>query len=91
MSTSELQPTQPSTTVDQIEKIVRDLIGDDDIVLSPETRPNDVEGWDSLANVSIIFALEEEFGVAFGDEVLAGFETIGELVVLIDRARGSAA
>jgi acyl carrier protein len=38
--------------------------------------------------VSIIFSLEEVFGVRLGDEVLAGFETVGQLVAMVDRVRG---
>jgi acyl carrier protein len=74
--------------MEQVEQVVRDIIGDEDISLTPDTATTDVEGWDSLANVSIIFSLEEVFGVRLGDEVLAGFETVGELVAMVDRARG---
>jgi acyl carrier protein len=85
MSTSNLET---ATTLAQVEQVVRDIIGDDDICLTPDTATADVDGWDSLANVSIIFSLEEVFGVRLGDEVLAGFETVGELVAMVDRARG---
>ncbi|MGO9904245.1 MAG: acyl carrier protein [Solirubrobacteraceae bacterium] len=82
MQTSDLAQTG-SGTLAQVEEIVRDVTGEDTLVLTPETRPADVEGWDSLANVSIVFCLEEAFGV--DDLLLAGFETVGDLVALIDR------
>lgn len=85
MSTSDLETT---STLAQVEQVVRDIIGDEDISLTANTATTDVEGWDSLANVSIIFSLEEVFGVRLGDEVLGGFETVGELVAMVDRARG---
>jgi acyl carrier protein len=85
VSTSDLETT---STLAQVEQVVRDIIGDEDISLTPDTATTEVEGWDSLANVSIIFSLEEVFGVRLGDEVLAGFETVGELVAMVDRARG---
>jgi acyl carrier protein len=87
MSTSDLQET-PTSTLAQVEQVVRDILGDEDVRLTPDTATTDVEGWDSLANVSIIFSLEEAFDVRLGDEVLAGFDTIGELVAMVDRARG---
>ena len=90
MSTSELPPAQPSATLERMEQVVRDLLGRDDIVLTPDTRRSEVKGWDSLANVTIIFGLEEAFQVHFGDEVLAGFDTVGDLALLIDRCRGTA-
>lgn len=85
MSTSDLETT---STLAQVEQVVRDIIGDEDISLTEDTATTDVDGWDSLANVSIIFSLEEVFGVRLGDEVLGGFETVGELVAMVDRARG---
>jgi acyl carrier protein len=86
MSTSDLEAT---STLAQVEQLVRDIIGDEDICLTADTATTDVDGWDSLANVSIIFSLEEAFGVRLGDEVLAGFDTVGELVAMVDRARGA--
>jgi acyl carrier protein len=86
VTTSGPQP-QPAT-LDGIERVVRDLLGDDAVTLTADMRPADVEGWDSLANVSIIFGIEEDFGVALGDDALAGFETVGDLALVVERAQG---
>lgn len=76
-----------SPTLERLERIVFDLLGlDDQVVLSPDTRPADVPEWDSLANVSIVFAVEEEFGVEFSAEQLKGFETIGAFAAGIHAA-----
>ena len=86
MSTSEPQQVQ-SDTLERIEKVVCELLLDDDIVLTADTQPRDVEGWDSLANVSIMFAIEEEFRVRLSDALAAGFETVGDLARLIEQAQ----
>ncbi len=86
MSTSERQQVQ-SVTIERIEKVVRELLLDDEIVLAADTQPRDVEAWDSLANVSIMFALEEEFRVRLSDALAAGFETVGDLACLIEQAQ----
>lgn len=86
MTTSGLQPQ--SATLEGIERVVRDLLGDGGVALTADTRPADVEGWDSLAHVSIIFGIEEDFGVALGDDALAGFETVGDLALGVERAQG---
>ena len=85
MSTSELG-ARHSQTLERIEQVVRNLLNDDDISLANDTRPSDVLGWDSLANVNIVFAIEEEFGIRFGDADLAGFDTVGELARRVDSA-----
>jgi len=74
-----------SPTLERIERVVCGLLGDDDIVLKPDTRPSDVPGWDSLANINIVFGVEEEFGLRFGDDDLANTKTVGELADRVDR------
>lgn len=86
MTTSGLQP-RPDT-LEGIARVVRDLLGDEALALTPDTRPADVDGWDSLANVSIVFGVEEDFGVALGDDALTGFETVGDLALIVERAQG---
>jgi acyl carrier protein len=75
-----------SPTLERIEGVVRALLNDDDIFLTPATRPGDVPGWDSFANVNIVFAVEEEFEIRFGDDDLTAVDTVGELADRVDRA-----
>jgi acyl carrier protein len=86
MNTSELQHS--TATFERITQIAEDLIGDIEITLTPDTRPSEVDGWDSLATVSIIFAIEDEFQIRLADDALAGFETVGDLAVMVDRSVG---
>jgi acyl carrier protein len=64
---------------ERLEGIVRQLFNDDEIVLSDETTAADIPGWDSLANINLMFSIEQAFGVEFTEEELTGFETIGGL------------
>ena len=77
--------TNQSATLERIEQVVRSLLNNDDISLTPETRAADVPGWDSLAHVSIIFGIEEEFGILFSDQALVGIETVGDLAERVAR------
>ena len=92
VSSSDPGPT-PSPAFDRLTTIVTQLLGLQGTPLAPETRPSDVPGWDSLANVNIVFAVEEEFEVEFTDEELKSFGTIGEFASGVDAAlaRGHAA
>jgi acyl carrier protein len=51
-----------------------------------ETTPDDVEGWDSLTHVRVVFALEQELDVRLPETVLVGSESLGALVQEIRRA-----
>jgi acyl carrier protein len=49
------------------------------------TLASDVPGWDSLRHVSVIAAVETEFGVRFKSLEAVRLKNIGELQALIDR------
>lgn len=61
-------------------RILRDLLMDDTIVLTPDTRRPDVPNWDSFAYVNFIVAAESELGIRFNVAEVESFETVGEIV-----------
>lgn len=64
---------------ERLTQIVRDTLGDDDLELDETTIASDVTGWDSLAHINIMVAVETEYGVTFSSEQLGGFANLGEL------------
>lgn len=67
----------------RIQDVVREQLDDDDVVLEMDTVANDVEGWDSLAHVRIVIAVEEEFGVQFHTSEIVSLHNVGDLVNLV--------
>jgi acyl carrier protein len=67
----------------RITDVVRDQLDDDDISLTPATEANSVDGWDSLAHVRIMIAVEEEFGVRFQTSEITSLKNVGGLVALV--------
>lgn len=63
--------------------IFRDVLDNDDIMLSREICADDIEEWDSLAHISIIVAIEKEFGVKFELTELKPLQNVGELLDLV--------
>jgi acyl carrier protein len=59
---------------------LRDLLGDDSIVLDLNTRRSDVEGWDSMMYVNFIVAVELELRIKFRVADVESFETVGDIV-----------
>ncbi|MGH8290692.1 MAG: acyl carrier protein [Steroidobacteraceae bacterium] len=60
--------------------ILRDLLGEDSIVLRMDTRRADVRGWDSFNYVNFIVGVEMRLGVKFGVADIESFENVGEIV-----------
>ena len=68
---------------EKIQDIFRDVFDDDEIVLTDETTANDVDGWDSLQNITILATIEEEFGIKFQIAETRHLESVGDLVNLV--------
>lgn len=64
---------------DRLQAVFRDVFDDDDLTLADEMTAADIPGWDSLAHINLMFALEAEFGVLFEGDQLAQLADIGEL------------
>ena len=61
-------------------RILRDLLGNDSIVLSMETKRGDVPDWDSFNYVSFIVSVEMELGIKFRVADVESFVTVGDIV-----------
>jgi len=61
-------------------RILRELLLDDSIVLSMDTRREDVPNWDSFNYINFMVAVELEFGVKFKIADVESFENVGAIV-----------
>jgi acyl carrier protein len=64
---------------ERLVEVMRTVFGDDDIEVTDDTTAADIPEWDSLANINLLFALEEEFGLRFRDDDFASFTKVGDL------------
>jgi acyl carrier protein len=61
-------------------RILRDLLLDDSIVLTTETRRENIPNWDSFNYINFIVAVEIEFGVKFKVADIESFANVGAIV-----------
>ena len=66
--------------LNRLTRILRDLLSDDSIVLTMETKRNEVANWDSFAYVSFIVAVEIEFSLKFRVAEIESFQDVGAIV-----------
>jgi len=64
---------------ERLEELFREVFNDDALVLSDETTPVEVPGWDSFAHINLMCSIEERFGIQFTGNELAEMNNIGEL------------
>ena len=61
-------------------RILRDLLLDNSIELTMETRREDIPDWDSFNYINFIVAVELEFGVKFKVADIEAFANVGAIV-----------
>jgi acyl carrier protein len=65
--------------LNRLTQILRDLLSDDSIVLTMDTKRDEVANWDSFAYISFIVAVESEFGVKFSVAEVESFQNVGAI------------
>jgi acyl carrier protein len=83
MRPSSAQPTIADEVWARIGAIFHDVFDDDTIVVQPTLTANDVDGWDSLANIRLVVAVEREFELKFTPVEISDLDNVGQLVALV--------
>lgn len=63
----------------KMQDIFRDVLDNDDIVLTEETTAQDIEEWNSLTQVQLITAIEHEFNIRFSLMEMMNWIRVGEI------------
>lgn len=71
----------------RLNEVFRDVFDDDDIVVTPKTTADDIEDWDSIEHITLIGAVEDEFGMKFKMGEVSGMNNVGDMLKII-MARG---
>jgi len=70
-------------TFNRVQAIFRDVLDDPKLTLARNSHAGTVPGWDSLAHISLVYNIEQEFGVRFSLDELQSFRNIGDLLHLL--------
>ena len=70
---------------DKLKRVILDVLGLDDYEITASTVAADVPGWDSLAHVRVLTAVEEAYQVRFRSLEVLRVRNVGELQALVER------
>jgi acyl carrier protein len=70
---------------DRLTEVFRTTFGDESLVLEPAMTVDDVAGWDSVTHITLIYAIEDEFGIKFSTRDLEGLACVGDLIETVRR------
>ena len=66
-----------------LEIIFRDVFDDEDIQINVDATANDIDGWDSLAQIRLILQIEKRFSLHFDASEIEKLENVGQMAELI--------
>jgi acyl carrier protein len=80
-----------SPVLAEVTDILRDLLRDPTLELSPASTPDDVAGWDSMTHIALVVEAECRFGVQFHTAEIEQLRNVGDLVRRIEMKQTHAA
>jgi acyl carrier protein len=73
----------------RMSRIFRDVFDDPSIDIRDDMTSEDIEAWDSLTHIHLIYAMEKEFKIVFSiGEAGSSLKNVGELRALIEKKMG---
>jgi acyl carrier protein len=73
--------------VERLNRLFRDIFDDDDISVTDATTAADIDGWDSLAHITLILGVEREFRIKMTAAEVGSLKNVGQMIDIIT-ARG---
>jgi len=68
----------------RLNKIFCDVFDDDDLVITDTMTADDVDNWDSLTHITLVVAVEKEFGVRLSPAEVGKLEDVGAMLTLLE-------
>lgn len=70
--------------LEKLNEVFHDVFDNNDIVVTEQTNANDIEEWDSLINITLISAVEDEFDVSFDMKTVVSMKNVGDMIDAIE-------
>jgi acyl carrier protein len=71
--------------IDRLQPIFHDVFDNPKLVITPASNAESVPGWDSLAHINLVSAIEQEFNIRFALGELETLKNVGEMAELMKK------
>ena len=72
---------------DQLVRVYRDIVGNEDIELSPKTKVSELL-LSSLGLIQLVCAIEDEFDIEISNAEMKSFKTVQDVVRVLEKKVG---
>ncbi len=69
----------------KLQPIFRDVMDNPKLVITRESNGQNVDGWDSLAHINLVSAIESEFKIRFALGELEELKNVGDMIDMMER------
>jgi len=69
--------------------VFRDVFDDESLRIYDKMTADDLEEWDSLSHITLVLAVEREFGIKLKAAEVGGLANVGAMIELIQNRTGS--
>jgi acyl carrier protein len=70
---------------EKLNGVFREVFDDDTITVNDATTAKDIEGWDSVAYLTLTGSVEDEFSIKFTLGEINGFKNVGEMMDVMEK------
>ena len=69
-----------SNYIAEFQTLFRDVLENDDIVLTNETTAHDIDEWDSINHIYLVVEIEKHFEIKFSSSEILQWQNVGEMI-----------
>lgn len=69
----------------KMQKAFQEVFEDETLQINESTSAKDIEKWDSLHHIMILYSLEEAFQIKFDIDEIIKMECVGDMLAIIEK------
>lgn len=70
---------------ERVQAVFREVFQDNSLRIQDSTSIDEIEAWDSIEHINLVYGLEKEFQIRFDSSEIGDFRSVGELIEILEK------